>query len=106
MAVKGAIAKQEVMDKILQMFDGAFVYEKTIRIPTQENGQELQIKVALTAAKDIVTIGDDTAVPMRPVETAGVNQEMKNQATFAESLQPTEEEKKNVESFLKALGKL
>lgn len=106
MAVKGAIAKQEVMDKILEMFDGAFVYDKTIRIPMQENGQELQIKVTLTAAKDIVTIGDDRAVPIKPVETVGVDQEKKKQATFAESLQPTEEEKRNVEAFLKALGKL
>ena len=56
---KGAEAKQMVIDKIKEVFPEAFEYDKTIRIPIGD----VQIKVALTAAKDNVEPGGDTAVP-------------------------------------------
>ena len=59
MASKGAEEKQMVIDKIKEVFPEAFEYDKTIRIPIGD----VQIKVALTAAKDNVEPGGDVAVP-------------------------------------------
>lgn len=52
MAVRGAESKQKITDAILSMFAGAFVYNKELRIPCHENGERIEIKVALTAAKE------------------------------------------------------
>lgn len=51
MAVKGSIAKTEITNKILEVFDDAFVNDKEIRIPWNEGSEVVQIKVALTCAK-------------------------------------------------------
>ena len=59
MASRGAEEKQIVINKIKEVFPEAFEYDKTIRIPIGD----IQIKVALTAAKDNVEPGGDTAVP-------------------------------------------
>ena len=59
MASRGAEEKQIVIDKIKEVFPEAFEYDKTIRIPIGD----IQIKVALIAAKDNVEPGGDTAVP-------------------------------------------
>ena len=40
MAARGSIAKEEVMNKNLATFPGAFMYEKELRIPMVENGEE------------------------------------------------------------------
>lgn len=101
MAIRGAVAKQEVINKILEVFPNAFVHDKTIRIPTMEDGQEIQIKLTLTAAKDLVVPNADKAIPAavlapkQPVSTVS-----------AAAIQPTPEEKANVERFLKAIGKI
>ena len=66
MAVKGAAAKQEVMAVILEAFgDKAFLYNsgKEIRVNCVENGEPVQIKLALTAAKVAVEPGEDNAIP-------------------------------------------
>lgn len=101
MAIRGAVAKQEVINKILEVFPNAFIYDKTVRIPTMEDGQEIQIKLTLTAAKDLVAPDTDKAVPAAtstPKQPTGV--------VLAETIQPTSEEKANVERFLKAIGKI
>ena len=56
---KGAEEKQIVINKIKEVFPQAFEYDKTIRIPIGD----VQIKVALTAAKDNVEPGGDAAIP-------------------------------------------
>lgn len=62
---KGSMAKQEITKKILEMFEGSFVYNdgKEIRVPILENGEVVQIKVTLTAAKVAVSAGSDQEVP-------------------------------------------
>lgn len=97
MAARGAIAKQEVIDKILEIFPEAFLHEKVLRIPMVEDGQPLQIKITLTAAKDIVEPDADKAVPN------AILQPEPPIIHDAESIAPTEEEKQNVDRFLKAL---
>lgn len=54
MAAKGAVAKQTITEEILNCFPGSFVHDKVIRIPIMENGAIVEIKVALTCAKDII----------------------------------------------------
>ena len=56
---RGQEEKLIVINKIKEVFPEAFEYDKTIRIPIGD----VQIKVALTAAKDNVESGGDTAVP-------------------------------------------
>ena len=56
---KGAEEKQIVINKIKEVFPEAFEYDKVIRIPIGD----VQIKVALTCAKDNVEPGGDAAVP-------------------------------------------
>ena len=56
---RGQEEKLIVINKIKEVFPEAFEYDKTIRIPVGD----IQIKVALTAAKDNVEPGGDVAVP-------------------------------------------
>ena len=56
---RGQEEKLIVINKIKEVFPEAFEYDKTIRIPIGD----IQIKVALTAAKDNVEPGEDVAVP-------------------------------------------
>jgi hypothetical protein len=109
MAARGSIAKEEVMNKILATFPGAFKYEKELRIPMVENGEELQIKVTLTAAKNMVAAGGDTAIPgAKAMEIASQNtaQSYANIGSPVgyEPATPTAEEKKNVSNLIELLG--
>lgn len=66
MAIKGQQLKNEIAQKILKLFDkDAFFYNdgKEIRVNGLENGEQVQIKIALTAAKVAVEKDSDTAVP-------------------------------------------
>jgi hypothetical protein len=103
MAAKGAIAKEQVTEAILKAFPGSFKYEKEIRIPMMENGEELQIKVTLTAAKNMVSVGGDTVMPGAFTASPAPAQ-LKQDAVIHEPAVPTEEEKKNVSSLLSMLG--
>ena len=97
---KGAIAKEEITQKILSAFPSAFKYDKEIRIPVMENGEMVQIKCALTCAKVNVEVGADTAEPgdfPTPI-TAAVT------PTSTEPIAPTEAEKATVAELLKQLG--
>lgn len=99
---KGQQAKQEIITKILATFPNSFSYNdgKEIRIPCTENGEEVQIKVTLTCAKENVTAGADTALP-------GDFPAPKTQAPTPERTEPvkqTDAEKQTVADLLKSLG--
>ena len=51
---RGAQAKAELTEKILEIFPDSFIDEKTIRIPWTENGEQLELKITLTCAKDVI----------------------------------------------------
>lgn len=53
---RGASSKQVVIDKILETFQGSFVYGKELRIPMVEDGEQVEIKVTLACAK--TNVGD------------------------------------------------
>ena len=100
---KGALAKQRIFEKILETFEGSFMYNngKELRIPFDEEGNLVQIKVALTCAKDNVSPEGDV------VKVAAAASEPVSTSAFPEPhkmVEPSEEEKKNVEDLLKALN--
>ena len=103
---KGALAKENIINQILASFEGAFRYDKEIRIPFMENGEEVQIKVALTCAKTNVERGQDTAIPgaemNAPVKTVSNSSATTGKASTI--VEPSAEEKKNVEDLLSRLG--
>lgn len=100
---KGAIAKEKIKEKILNTFEGSFVYNsgKEIRIPIDEEGNEVQIKVALTCAKDNVSPeGEVIKAAAAPSEEGMIN----SFPAPHKIAEPTEEEKQNVADLLKSLG--
>lgn len=86
MAAKGSEEKNIITSKLMEIFPNAFEHEKVLRIPI--NGVE--IKVALTCAKDNVLAAD--AVPADNNEAASA------------PLEPTPEELEEVNSILGRLG--
>lgn len=95
MAAKGAVAKQSITDEILNYFPGSFVHDKVIRIPVMENGTMVEIKVALTCAKDVV---GNAAVALSgdSPSSMGASEQVLPQMTDAE--------KENVRILMEQLG--
>lgn len=58
---KGALSKTLIGTAILQVFPGSFIDsdQKTIRIPTTCEGQLIEVKIQMTAAKDVIGGGND-----------------------------------------------
>lgn len=103
---RGAEAKNSVMEKILETFDGAFKYDKEIRVPIMENGELVQIKVTLTCAKVNVENGADNAVPGEVVTSKDIPRGLRSNTPVIDeaAVQPSEQEKKNVATLLESLG--
>lgn len=91
---KGAIAKTEVIAKIKEVFPEAFEYGKELRIPLEEDGQRVEIKVALTCAK--TNVGGDGASVESQVES--------NVTVNVPAAAPSEEEKQNIANLMDRLG--
>lgn len=104
MAAKGAIAKEEVLQKILEVFPGSFKYEKEIRVPMVENGEPLQIKITLTAAKNMVGEGADAALPGETSNSFAVSPAPAQLKQNAAVVEPTAEEKERVKNLVGLLG--
>ena len=104
MAVKGAQAKQEVVQTILNTFgDKAFLYNdgKEIRINCIEAGEPCQIKVTLTAAKVAVESGEDNALPAATAVPSSIEAPALESTVIPE---PTAAEKHNIAELMKKLG--
>ena len=78
-----------------------FKYEKELRIPMMENGEMLQIKVTLTAAKNMVENGADVAMPG---DMSGSFAPTPAPAQLKAQLEPTAEEKERVKNLVGLLG--
>jgi len=96
---KGALSKQEATQKILELFPGSFVYDKEIRIPFTEEGEEIQLKCALTCAKVNVAVGGENAIPGEdvPVVTS-------EKVSPVEKTVVSDEEKENLRRMMAAIG--
>ena len=89
---KGSASKEIIFAKMQEMFAGSFMADsKTLRIPMEEDGQVVEIKVTLTAAKDV--LGQAPAPVKMDVIQGGEN-----------VVAPSEAEKRRVESMIRALG--
>ncbi len=91
---KGAESKAKLIEKLKEIYPDAFEYGKEFRIPFEEDGQRVEIKVALTCAKS--NVGGESA----SVESGGQSEEAVNVASAA----PTEEEKANIAKLMDRLG--
>ncbi len=101
---KGAIGKQNVINKIKQAFGADFIgeYDKKIYVWTTENGERIQIAMSLTCPKTQVSVADT------PV-TGDFNFEddAPNVVVAAGTYQPadiTSEERERVNDLIKKLG--
>ena len=102
MAARGSESKNIIIAKLLETFAGSFIYDKNIIIPMVENGESLQIKIALTCAKTNVESGMDTAIPgATTATTVTPTPKAIDNHGIAEV---TEEEKQNVLKAMAALG--
>ena len=97
---KGTESKNLLFTKLQEVYPEAFWEDqgKILRIPMDENGQRVEIKVSLTAAKtnlktDEVANAFDNAAAAIP--------QVKPESTI---LEPTEEEKANVAKLIQSLG--
>lgn len=100
MAAKGSVLKQEIIEKILATFPDSFPYNdgKEVRINGVEEGQEIQIKIALTAVKIPVEGGSS------PNQTSKKDSVIEPAATEKIPDEPTEEEKARLAMLLEKLG--
>ena len=95
MAARGAEAKNQIGQEILNSFPGSFIHDKVIRIPVMENGVIVEIKVALTCAKDVV---GNAAVAISGDSPASMG------ASEQGLPQMTDAEKENVRILMEQLG--
>lgn len=100
MAAKGSILKQEIAQKILEVFPNSFLYNdgKEVRINGMENGIATQIKITLTAAK-VPVEGGSSVVTSDSTETVILAQPAEKVPD-----EPTAEEQKRLQDLLAGLG--
>ena len=101
MAARGTESKNIIFNKLQEMFPNSFWEDenKILRIPLDENGARVEVKVTLTAAKN--NLGGET------IESAfDASPVVKNSETIKEKtvLEPTQEEKDNVAKLIASLG--
>ena len=95
MAAKGTESKRVIFDKLKEIYPNSFWEDegKILRIPMNEGGTPIEIKVTLTAAKNILGSGAvESAFP-----TA-------SEPVVEKPVEMTEEEKENVATLLASLN--
>lgn len=90
---RGSLSKEQVTQKILDIFDGAFIYGKELRIPMVEDSERVEIKVTLTCAK--TNVGGDGADVGESTTSAPVSVTLEP---------PSEVEKQNIVNLMSRLG--
>lgn len=98
MASRGSVAKENIKNKILEVFEGSFLYDggKEIRIPVMEGAEAIQIKVTLTAAKTNVEGGSGAVSTGTSSTPTGASANFMNE--------PTDSEKAAVRDLCSRLG--
>lgn len=104
---KGQLSKEIITKKLLEVFDEAFIYDKNIIIPMVENGEEVQIKVALTCSKTNVERPEGSNISA--FETVGTTTPKALALKDSPGLQgkdaaPTSEEQTRIKELLEKLG--
>ena len=99
MAARGSESKNIITAKLLETFAGSFIYDKNIIIPMVENGENLQIKIALTCIKTNVSAEDSTPIEFKTTSAANSSNEINFEDTPTPSpagINATPEEKANI----------
>ena len=96
MAARGAESKAKIIEKILATFENSFQYDKEVRIPMYENGELIQIKLTLTAAKTNVENETKSSFPAAT--------DNKRENIVPPIAEPTDEEKQTLEDLISKLG--
>ena len=94
MAARGQELKNQIVNKILEVFPNSFINGKEIRICGNENGEAVQIKVTLTAAKENI-VNETVEKPTAAATTA---------STDNYTVEITPKEKRTVAEMLAALN--
>ena len=105
MAAKGSESKNKLFKKLMEVYPNAFWEDegKILRVPMDEMGERIEIKVTLTAAKN--NLGSNAAASAFPEESpVHVNVEPTPAAPIKQEKEVTEEEKENISRLLKSLG--
>ena len=101
-------AKTEVAKVILEAFgDKAFLYNdgKEVRVNWIEDGNPVQIKLALTTSKVAVEKDGDIALPSAPVKAKAEMLDFSDEASAPVApAEPSVEEKQRIADLLKAIG--
>ena len=98
MAVRGSESKNIITAKLLETFAGSFIYDKNIIIPMVENGESLQIRIALTCAKTNVSTEDSTPAEFKeaPATNNELNFEDSKISLTPATVNTTPEERANI----------
>lgn len=102
MAARGSESKNIITAKLLETFAGSFIYDKNIIVPMVENGESLQIKIAVTCAKTNIERGGEVASAPAAAKVSTGAVIPSNPATNLTG--PTEEEKQMISSLLEKMG--
>lgn len=98
---RGQISKTKATEMILKAFPGSFTYDKEIRIPFVEDGEEIQLKCVLTCAKVNVEPNGDVAIPGEVSADINFGE---SKSTEEKIVEPTQEEKDNVKKLMATFG--
>ena len=98
MAIKGSIAKEEIIKRMMEVFEDSFMNDKTLIIPMMENGEEVQIKITLTASKTNIPHSNGN-IEIPAATATGMSNPV-------EVVEPTEEEKQRVVDLINKLGSI
>jgi hypothetical protein len=101
MAAKGTESKNIIFAKLQEVFPESFWEDqgKILRVPLDENGTRVEIKVTLTAAKNNLK-GDAVESAFEAAPSSIVTENVSKNSV----LEPTEEEKENVAKLIASLG--
>ena len=93
---RGANSKTIATDIILKAFPGSFTYDKEIRIPFVEDGENIQLKCVLTCAKT-------NAIPGEVSNKINFEEHEKSEEQVKHT-EISEEEKENLRNLMNVLG--
>lgn len=99
---KGAIGKQNVINKIAEAFGTDFIgeYDKKVYVWTTENGERIQIAMSLTCPKVMIDCEDKGAIE----DSGDFDWSDKPAAPAPAPVELSEDEKKTVATLMAELG--
>lgn len=102
---KGTESKSLIFNKLMEVYPDSFWEDenKILRIPMTENGDIVEIKVTLTAAKNLLNEGRNPASAFTPPGSEEVSGYM-TPPVSSENIEVSQEEKENVANLLASLG--